>query len=213
MQRLWPIISRRILNKLNTASPHRKMSCWYRHVDITFIMWQHGIDQLRGFKHLNYTYTNIKFRMELETRHNLSLLGVLVTRKPDGVLGHTIRGNPTHTDLFRQTKSHHDPSQKNMKYCLHSFSVPDCMWHRTSEWRYPTWEEHSDRTGTTPQISTELCMRNVSEKHKRGERLGWLFYLSTEYIMQDLQDAEEFNIKTVYISAKKNSQNERCLTA
>jgi hypothetical protein len=56
-------------------------------------------------------------------------------------------------------------------------------------------------------------MRNVSEKHKRGERLGWLFYLSTEYIMQDLQDAEEFNIKTVYISAKKNSQNERCLTA
>jgi hypothetical protein len=49
---------------------------------------------------------------------DLPLLGVLVTSKRDGVLGNTTLWNPTHTDLYRYAKSHHDPpqNQRNTSY-------------------------------------------------------------------------------------------------
>jgi hypothetical protein len=53
--------------------------------------------------------------MEIEASRYLPLLGVLVTGKPDGALGNTIRGNPTHTDLYamkRRTMTLHKREHK-----------------------------------------------------------------------------------------------------
>jgi hypothetical protein len=38
---------------------------------------------------------------------------VLVTKKPDGLLGYTVYWKPTHADLYLHAKSHHHSSQKH----------------------------------------------------------------------------------------------------
>jgi predicted GIY-YIG superfamily endonuclease len=61
---------------------------------------------------------NIKFMMEMEKKQSLPFLDVLVSRRPDGLLGHTVYRKPTHTDLYLHTKFAHHPAQK--KGVLHS---------------------------------------------------------------------------------------------
>jgi hypothetical protein len=46
--------------------------------------------------------------MEVEEDSSLLFLDVLVTKKPNGTLGHTVYRKPTHMD-----QSHHHPSQKD----------------------------------------------------------------------------------------------------
>jgi hypothetical protein len=40
-------------------------------------------------------------------------LDVLVKKKPNDSLGHTVYRNPTHTDLYLHAESEHHPAQKN----------------------------------------------------------------------------------------------------
>jgi hypothetical protein len=56
--------------------------------------------------------------MEVEKNLSLPFLDVLVGRRPDGSLGHTVYRKPTHTDLYLHAKSAHRPAQK--KGVLHS---------------------------------------------------------------------------------------------
>jgi hypothetical protein len=58
--------------------------------------------------------------MEVEKNLSLPFLDVLVSRRPDGSLGHTVYTyrKPTHTDLYLHSKSAHHPAQK--KGILHS---------------------------------------------------------------------------------------------
>jgi hypothetical protein len=62
----------------------------------------------------NYNiHKNIRFTMEIEMNRSLTFLDVLVTKKPNGSLGHSVYRKPTHIDLCLHAKSHHHPSQKH----------------------------------------------------------------------------------------------------
>ena len=96
---------------LDTA-PKRPKN-WFRYVDDTFVVWQHGKDSLLEFlAHLNNIHSNIKFTMEIESNNKLPFLDVLVYKKETGDLGHSVYRKPTHTDRYLNANSNHHPSQK-----------------------------------------------------------------------------------------------------
>jgi hypothetical protein len=44
-----------------------KPSCLYRYVDVTFVIWRHGVDKLKTFlEFLNSIHKKIQFTMEME---------------------------------------------------------------------------------------------------------------------------------------------------
>ncbi|KAJ4427431.1 hypothetical protein ANN_25053 [Periplaneta americana] len=91
----------------------RRPECWFRYVDDTFVVWRHGEPALRDFlNHLNGVHKQIQFTMELESDGRLPFLDVLVHRKPDGTLGHSVYRKPTHTDRYLHKSSNHHPGQK-----------------------------------------------------------------------------------------------------
>ena len=51
--------------------------------------------------------------MEIEEGNRLPFLDVLVIKKADGTLGHTVYRKKTHTDRYLNANSNHHPSQKN----------------------------------------------------------------------------------------------------
>ena len=95
---------------LETAS--RKPKVWYRYVDDTFVVWNHGEEELEIFlQHLNSQNENIQFTMEKEHDGELSFLDVLVIREGSR-LGHKVYRKPTHTDRYLHKNSNHHPCQK-----------------------------------------------------------------------------------------------------
>ncbi|XP_076659914.1 uncharacterized protein LOC143363201 [Halictus rubicundus] len=92
-----------------------KPTQWFRYVDDTFVVWSHGRDTLDNFlQYINSLHPNIQFTMEIEnTDRSLPFLDVLITRKPDGSLGHQVYRKPTHTNRYLHASSHHHPAQKN----------------------------------------------------------------------------------------------------
>lgn len=49
-----------------------KPATWFRYTDDTFVIWQHGMDELQNFlKHLNSILPNIQFIMEVEKQGTL----------------------------------------------------------------------------------------------------------------------------------------------
>jgi DNA-binding transcriptional MerR regulator len=98
----------------------RKPTHWYRYMDDTFVVWPHGEEEIREFlDHLNSIHHNIKFKMEVEQNWSLPFLEVLVSRRPDGSLGHTVYRKPIHTDLYLHAKSTHNPAQKKWVLLSH----------------------------------------------------------------------------------------------
>jgi hypothetical protein len=88
------------------SSATRKPTWWYRYVDDMFVMWPHGKTELRGFlQHLNNIHPNIKFTMEVEQNGCLPFLDVLVGRRPDRSLGHSVYRKSTHMELYLHAKS------------------------------------------------------------------------------------------------------------
>jgi hypothetical protein len=78
-------------------------------------MWSHGKDDLQDFlQHLNNIHKSIEFTMEIEQDRTLPFLDVLVSRRVDGTLGHTVYRKSTHTDLYLHAKSEHHPAQKGV---------------------------------------------------------------------------------------------------
>ncbi|XP_062837651.1 uncharacterized protein LOC134299269 [Anolis carolinensis] len=91
----------------------KKPTVWFRYVDDTFTIWSHGEEELSKFlDHLNSIHPNIQFTMEKEKEGKLPFLDVLVIRKPNQQLGHTVYRKPTHTDRYLHKNSNHHPSQK-----------------------------------------------------------------------------------------------------
>nr|XP_022920587.1 uncharacterized protein LOC111429032 [Onthophagus taurus] len=83
-----------------------KPKLWLRYVDDTFVIWQHGKEQLHEFlDHLNSQHPMIKFTMETETAKQLPFLDVLVTRKTDGGMELGVYRKRTHTNRYLQTSS------------------------------------------------------------------------------------------------------------
>jgi hypothetical protein len=90
-----------------------KPRCWFRYVDDTFVIWQHGPGKLKDFLHnLNNTHHTMQFTMETETECHLPFLYLDMYRKPAGSLGHKVYRKPTHTNLYLNLNSHHHTSNK-----------------------------------------------------------------------------------------------------
>jgi hypothetical protein len=93
----------------------KKPTRWYRYVVDIFAVWPHGKDDLQDFlQHLNDIHKSIEFMMETEQDRTLPFLDVLVSRRLDGTLGHTVYRKTTHTDLYLHAKSEHHPAQKRV---------------------------------------------------------------------------------------------------
>jgi hypothetical protein len=90
-----------------------KPTRWKRFVDDTNVLWPHGKEELdKFFQHLNNISNDIKFTMELEEDGSIPFLDVLINRKHNGSLGHTIYRKKTHTENYLHANSHHHPNQK-----------------------------------------------------------------------------------------------------
>ncbi len=90
-----------------------KPKLWLRYVDDTFIIWSHGLEKLDDFlSHLNRQHPNIQFTMETETSDSLPFLDVLISKRADGSLAHSVYRKPTHTDRYLNARSFHPPSVK-----------------------------------------------------------------------------------------------------
>ena len=85
---------------------------WYRYVDDTFVVWEHGRQQLDEFlEHINGLHERILFTMEVEENNKISFLDVLVERK-DFSIATSVYRKPTHTDRYLNYRSHHHPKTK-----------------------------------------------------------------------------------------------------
>ena len=92
--------------------PHKR-ACWFRYVDVTFVIWPHGQDKLMDIlNHLNSIHNNIQFTMEIEEGH-LPFLDINIYRKMDGSIRHKVYQKPTHTNLYLHQKSHHHLANKH----------------------------------------------------------------------------------------------------
>ncbi|XP_071440278.1 uncharacterized protein [Hetaerina americana] len=113
---LSPVIANFYMEKFEKSAIEtisKKPKLWLRYVDDTFVIWQHGTQELNDFlRHLNNQHRAIKFRMELEKNKQIPFLDVLVKRKEDGGLGHAVYRKATHTDRYLNSLSHHHPAQK-----------------------------------------------------------------------------------------------------
>ena len=97
---------------LNSAPLRPKF--FFRYVDDTFIVWPHGRDTLDQFLgHMNSRHPNIIFTMEIEQDGRLPFLDILITRRKNGILGHSVYRKPTNTNLYLNGSSHHHPSQRS----------------------------------------------------------------------------------------------------
>ena len=64
-----------------------KPELWYRYVDDTFVIWRHGIDELRKFlSHINGLRESIEFTMEIEADNRIPFLDVMVYRKEKQII-------------------------------------------------------------------------------------------------------------------------------
>jgi hypothetical protein len=69
----------------------RKSTRWYRYVDDAFVVWPHGKNELYYFlQPPNDVHPNIKFTVEVGQNGSLPFLDILVSRRPDGSLGHSV---------------------------------------------------------------------------------------------------------------------------
>jgi hypothetical protein len=93
-------------------SSYLKPSLWIRYVDDCLVIWKHGKEELLKYlNYLNSCHKNIKFTIEIEKDKQIPFLDVLIMKRTDGTLGHTIYRKPTHTNKYLDAKSHHHPSQ------------------------------------------------------------------------------------------------------
>ncbi|GLV44627.1 uncharacterized protein CBL_02857 [Carabus blaptoides fortunei] len=108
-------IAKLFMEKLETTAletAELKPKVWLRYVDDTFVVWPHGREKLNEFlEHLDKQHPAINFTMEVEKDNKLPFLDVLVEKKEDKSLGHTVYSKKTHTNRYLHAQSHHHPAQ------------------------------------------------------------------------------------------------------
>jgi hypothetical protein len=97
----------------------KKPTHWYRYIGDTFIIWPHEQETFQDFlQHLNGIHGKFKFTKELEQNGTLPLLDVLVKKKMDGTLGHTVYRKTTNTDVNLQEDLQHHLEQNSHPLCM-----------------------------------------------------------------------------------------------
>ena len=95
------------------STSNLKPKIWFRYVDDTFVIWQHGKDKLEEFlEHLNGLHERIQFTMELEQDNTIPFLDVLVERRSCQFSTKVYR-KPTHNDSYLHYRSNHHPRVKS----------------------------------------------------------------------------------------------------
>ncbi|XP_042202441.1 uncharacterized protein LOC121852537, partial [Callorhinchus milii] len=114
---LSPVVANIFMEKFETDAIQTatlRPTLWKRYVDDTFVIWPHGRPALDQFlDHINSIHPAIRFTMEVENDGKLPFLDVLIKRRPDGSMSHSVYRKATHTDAYLKPDSHHHPSQKN----------------------------------------------------------------------------------------------------
>ena len=81
---LSPIVANIYMESLETRALETfrvKPKLWVCYVDDTFVLWQHGEEQLETFhEHLNSQHSSIQFTKEVECDNKIPFLDVLVER-------------------------------------------------------------------------------------------------------------------------------------
>lgn len=85
---------------------------WFRYMHDTFVVWNHGGDQLPSFlEHINSIHQRIRFRIEKEATGQVAFFDVWVIKWEDLKLGQRVYQKPTHTGLDLHKDFH--PRQKH----------------------------------------------------------------------------------------------------
>ena len=109
---LSPIIANLFMEHLQEEaiqSAPSQPTVWTHYVDDTFVIWQHGDEEVARFqRHLNRQSPSIQFTMEREKEGRIAFLDVLVSKDGDR-LSTTVYRKPTHSDRYIPFHSHHHP--------------------------------------------------------------------------------------------------------
>ncbi|BFZ08010.1 hypothetical protein BsWGS_11049 [Bradybaena similaris] len=112
---LSPILCNIFMAKLEEEVITRanfKPDLWLRYVDDTFVLWNHGTENLKEFlSHINNHNPAIQFTMEVEKQGSLPFLDVKVERD-DNNLRFTVHRKDTHTDQYLHAHSNHSMKTK-----------------------------------------------------------------------------------------------------
>ncbi|XP_075923264.1 uncharacterized protein LOC142924610 [Petromyzon marinus] len=139
---LSPVVANVFMEKFETDAIQTatlRPTLWKRYVDDTFVIWPHGQPALDQFRdHINSIHPAIRFSMEVEKDGKLPFLDVLIKRRHDGSMSHSVYRKATHTDAYLKPDSHHHPSQKNslIKTLYHRAQCISDQEHITSELKH-----------------------------------------------------------------------------
>ncbi|KAK5650384.1 hypothetical protein RI129_001413 [Pyrocoelia pectoralis] len=209
---LSPVIANFYMEKFESIaleSAVLKPKIWYRYVDDTFVIWNHGLDSLHFFflKHLNNIHPNIQFTMECEINGRLPFLDILISKTDSLNLSFSVYRKPTHTDRYLNKLSNHHPCQK--------IGVIKALFDRAKKVSDPT---HLDEELQHLRMSLQANGYSLLEINKvfsskpkqlreKLPHLGMVFlpYIGgvTDKIGRIL---ERNNIKTIFIPTKKISE-------
>ena len=109
------------------STSNLKPKIWFRIVDDTFVIWQHGKDKLEKFlEHLNGLHKRIQFTMELEQDNTIPFLDALVKRRGSQFSTKVYR-KPTHIDSYLHYRSNYHPRVKSgIVKCLGTRALRIC---------------------------------------------------------------------------------------
>ena len=176
----------------------------------------HGKEKLEAFhEHLSTIHPGLKinpgliqaFTKELEEEGCLPYLDVLVQRKMDGSLGHSVYRKKTHTDRYLNSKSHHHPQQKAsvIKTLTHRAKIVCDTEHIQSEMRHLMWALKGNGYSVSfikRAMKERYLLQDDDRKGKKPLAYAKLPYISgvTDRIARILQKG---NIKTRFCTVKK----------
>ncbi|XP_063924731.1 uncharacterized protein LOC135138683 [Zophobas morio] len=190
---------------IESAQPKPKVR--FRDMDDTFVIWPHGQNALSVFHdHLNSQHPDIQFTMGVETNNCLPFLDVMVTRLPEGRLGHSVYRKPTHSDRYLHATSHHHCTQKRsvIGSLIHraiKISQPDKLQneleHLQTSLRQNGYDHHTIKSGIQRRINPNSD--NISN------RQTYLPFISqvTDRLAKILKSQK---VKTIFKPATKIAQ-------
>jgi hypothetical protein len=177
-------------------------------VDDIFAVWPHGKDDPQGFlQHLNNIHKSIEFTMEAEQDRTVPFLDVLVSRRLDGTLGHTVYRKSTHTDLYPHAKSEHHPAQKRTvlttlirraKTLCDPDSLGKEIQHLRDTFQRNRYSKSEIRRALHPKLKPE----------QKNNKLTGIAVLPYQQAVSNKisRFITKYNIKTVHVPKKKNRQ-------